>query len=271
MTTPPSPRTFKELMTLEQVAADFFIGRSPDYRWGRLYGGQVVAQALRAAYATVTAPHRVHSLHAYFVLGGVPNQQVLYEVDRLRDGRSFTTRRVVAHQAGGAILNLDASFHRDEVDVDLQERGLPDDVPRPEEVPLYEWTGMAEVREPPRRSGGGRSWVWMRILDDLGDDGVLQDCALAYMSDHNAIDALVTSHPSGGSWEDMMTASLDHNIWFHRRVRADNWVLYDVRAQGLVNARGMAIGSAHSIDGVQAATIAQEGLVRSPRPPDPSA
>ena len=270
MTLLSEPQTFRELMTIEQVAADFFIAQSPDYKWGRLYGGQVVAQALRAAYATVDAPHRVHSLHAYFVLGGVPKQQVLLEVDRLRDGKSFTTRRVVAHQAGGAILNLNASFHRVEEDVDVQINGLPDELPSPDDSPSYEWTGIADVREPPKRTGNGRSWVWMKIREHLGDidgpDGPLHDCALAYLSDHNAIDAIVTSHPlGGGNWEKFMTASLDHNVWFHRRVRADEWVLFDMQARGLNNARGIGIGAVHSVGGVQAATVAQEGLIRAPR------
>src|SRR5262245_23255946 len=110
------PTTLLDVLTLERVAADFFLGPGGDYPWGRIYGGQVVAQALRAAIATVEAPHRVHSLHAYFVLGGTVKVPILFEVDRLRDGRSFTTRRVVARQAGGAILNLEASFQRDEDD-----------------------------------------------------------------------------------------------------------------------------------------------------------
>lgn len=131
MTSKPAPATFLELITLERVAADFFLGRTPLYSWGRVYGGQVVAQALAAASATVEKPHRVHSLHAYFVLGGTPGESILYEVDRLREGRSFTTRRVVARQSSGAILNLDASFQREENDVDIQVTDLPEGLADP--------------------------------------------------------------------------------------------------------------------------------------------
>lgn len=269
------PRDFVELMTLDRVADGFFLGHTPDYPWGRVFGGQVVAQALRAAAATVESDHRVHSLHAYFVLGGRPRQPILYEVDRLREGRSFTTRRVVARQTGGAILNLDASFQRAEEDVDIQERSLPSDLPGPESLPSNDWAGFGDVREIGPSPGVARSAIWMRIRDGrdggpgqpLGDDPVLHACGLAYLSDHNPMDAIILSHPEGLNWDQMMTASLDHAIWFHRPVRADGWMLFDLRGHGLVNARGMATGSAHSADGVHVATIAQEGLVRSPRRP----
>lgn len=267
----PFPSTFLELMTLEQVAADYFVGPSPDYRWGRLYGGQVVSQALRAAYATVDAPHRVHSLHAYFVLAGATKQPVLFEVDRVRDGRSFTTRRVIAQQNDGAILTLDASFQRTEDEPDLPVHAIADDLPAPEATEPCNWTSMADVREPISHTTDGRSWVWMKINQELGDpevpaNGVLHDCALAYLSDHSPLSAALACHPAKRPWEELMAASLDHAIWFQRRVRADRWILFDNRAAGLVNARGIAFGTAHSIEGVHAATVAQEGLVRSPKP-----
>ena len=157
-------------MTLERVAADFFLGHTPQYTWGRVYGGQVVAQALAAAIATVEKPHRVHSLHAYFVLGGTPGVPILFEVDRLREGKSFTTRQVVARQASGTILNLDASFQRDEPDVDIQSAGLPLGVPLPESLSAGEWGGLGEVREVPHDPTVARSQMWLRIPDDLGDD-----------------------------------------------------------------------------------------------------
>ena len=266
MTSKPAPATFLELITLERVAADFFLGRTPLYSWGRVYGGQVVAQALAAASATVEKPHRVHSLHAYFVLGGTPGESILYEVDRLREGRSFTTRRVVARQSSGAILNLDASFQREENDVDIQVTDLPEGLADPETLPDYQWSGFATVREIPSVGGGARSQIWMRLNEPVGDDPVLHSCALAYLSDHNPMDAIVMSHPQRASWDDMMTASLDHAVWFHRFARADEWLLFDVGGHGLVNGRGMAIGSIHSRSGVHLATVAQEGLVRSLRP-----
>lgn len=264
-TDPQLPRSFRELITLERVATDFFIGQSTDYPWGRVYGGQVVAQALAAAYATVEADHRVHSLHAYFVLGGTPKERILFEVDRLRDGRSFTTRRVVARQSGGAILNLDASFQRDEEDIDVQERSLPTDVPQPDQLSESPWSGFGSTREVVHPAGSARSSVWMRVNEDLGDDPVIHACALAYLSDHNPMDAIISSHPKGANWQDLMSASLDHSVWFHRPVRADSWLLFDLGGHGLVNARGMATGLVHTLDGVHAATVAQEGLVRSPR------
>ncbi len=261
-----TPRSFLELMTLERVATDFFIGQTPQYPWGRVFGGQVVAQALAAATATVEKNHRVHSLHAYFVLGGTPGEQILYEVDRLREGRSFTTRRVVARQSGGAILNLDASFQADEGDFDIQEAGLPDGVAMPDEIEPVQWGAMAEVREITSTKGIARSQVWMRVAEELGDNAGLHSCALAYMSDHNPMDAMILSHPQGQAWDQMMTASLDHAIWFHRPIDATKWVLFDMRGHGLVNARGMSTGAAYNESGIHLATIAQEGLVRSPRP-----
>ena len=266
MSAKAAPTTFLELITLERVAADFFLGHTPLYSWGRVYGGQVVAQALAAASATVETPHRVHSLHAYFVLGGTPGEPILYEVDRLREGRSFTTRRVVARQSSGAILNLDASFQRDEDEVDKQETDLPPGVPAPESLADHEWSGFGIVREIAPVAGDARSQIWMRLRDDIGDDPVLHACAIAYLSDHNPMDAIVMSHPQRAQWDSMMSASLDHAVWFHRPARADDWLLFDVRGHGLVNARGMALGSIHSRAGVHVATVAQEGLVRSARP-----
>ena len=267
--TAPGTGTFRELMTLEQVAADFFLGQSPQYPWGRVYGGQVVAQSLMAAASTVNPEHRVHSLHAYFVLSGTPGEPILFEVDRLREGRSFTTRRVVARQSGGAILNLDASFQRHEDDHDTQEAGLPPGLPEPESLPAAEWGGIGDIREIARSSKEARSQLWMRIRmapdQEFGDDPVMHACGIAYLSDHNPMDSILMSHPEHLSFDQMMTASLDHNIWFHRPARADLFNLYDLQGHGLVNARGMATGAIHSRTGVHVATVAQEGLVRSPR------
>lgn len=254
-----------QLLTLDEVAKDFYLGQTPDYEWGRVYGGQVVAQGLAAASATVDRTHRLHSVHAYFVLGGSPKEPILYDVDRLRDGRSFSTRRVVARQSAGAILNLDASFQRDEPDLDISETGIDDDLPDPESLPTLEWGGCGDVREIPRQPGQARSRLWIRATGDLGDDPVLHACAIAYLSDHNPMDAIALSHPLGLDWDRLMTASLDHAVWFHRPARADQWLLFDSRGHGLVNARGMATGTVHTRDGVHVATIAQEGLIRVAR------
>ncbi len=258
-----------QLLSLQEVAKDFYLGQTPDYEWGRVYGGQVVAQGLAAATATVDATHRLHSVHAYFVLGGSPKEPILYDVDRLRDGRSFSTRRVVARQSAGAILNLDASFQRDEPDLDIPEIGLDPDLPDPESLPPLDWGGCGEVRELPRTPGEARSRLWIRAKGDLGDDPRAHACAVAYLSDHNPMDAIALSHPLGLDWERLMTASLDHAVWFHRPARADQWLLFDLRGHGLVNARGMATGTVHTRDGVHVATIAQEGLIRVAREPRP--
>jgi acyl-CoA thioesterase II len=264
--TSPNPATFLELMTLQRSSADVFVGHTPDYPWGRVFGGQVVAQALMAAAETVETDQQVHSLHAYFVLGGTVRESITYEVDRLRDGKSFSTRRVVAQQAAGAILNLDASFHRAEVDADVQEQGLPDDVPLPADIDPQDWGGFGSNREFRHPLGVRRSTVWLKIDEDLGDDPLLHAAAISYLSDHNPLDAVVSSHPQSLSWEQMMVASLDHNLWFHRFVRADDWMLFDMHGHGLSNARGLATGLVHGINGVHATTVAQEGLARSPRP-----
>jgi acyl-CoA thioesterase II len=266
------PSTLHALLDLERVASDFFVGASPDYPWGRVYGGQVVAQSLAAASATVDPAHRLHSLHAYFVLAGQPKVSILFEVDRLRDGRSFSTRRVVARQASGAILNLDASFQRVEHDLDIQESSFPVDVPAPESLERSPWGGLAEVREVPRRIGAAaRSQVWLRFEEDLGDDPIRHACALGYLTDYNPMDAIMASHPNGADWQAMMNASLDHSVWFHRPARADSWLLFDMQGHGLVNARGLSTGSVFDQSGVHVATIVQEGLVRSPKPPTQAA
>jgi len=256
-----------ELLTLEEVAKDFYLGRTPAYDWGRVYGGQVVAQGLAAASATVDPAHRLHSVHAYFVLAGSPEEPILYDVDRLRDGRSFSTRRVVARQAAGAILNLDASFQRDEPDLDISETGLDADLPDPESLPQAEWGGLGDVREIPNVAGQARSRMWIRATAPLGDDPAVHACAIAYLSDHNPMDAIALSHPLRLDWDRLMTASLDHALWLHRPARADQWLLFDLVGHGLSNARGMATGTVHTRDGLHVATIAQEGLIRVARTP----
>lgn len=254
-----------DLLALTEVAKDFYLGQTPDYPWGRVYGGQVVAQGLAAASATVDPAHRLHSVHAYFVLGGSPREPILYDVDRLRDGRSFSTRRVVARQSAGAILNLDASFQRDEPDIDISETRLEPGLPDPDSLPPFEWRGAGDVREIPRPPGQARSRLWIRARGELGEDPVLHACAIGYLSDHNPMDAIALSHPLGQDWEQLMTASLDHAVWFHRPARADDWLLFDMHGAGIVNARGMAMGTVHTRSGIHVATIAQEGLVRVAR------
>jgi acyl-CoA thioesterase-2 len=251
------------LLALERVKPDAFLGGNPKIGWSRLYGGQVVAQALRAATLTVDAPHRVHSLHAYFVRAGTEDEPVLYEVERVRDGRSFTTRAVVAYQAGGAILNLIASFQQDEAGEDAQAIAPPGAASAPADLPdaptdlLFQHKVVRSVREPVPEQV-----TWMRVPEALGDDPAVHACALAYLSDEDLLGVAVLPHSLGGQWDSLMCASLDHAVWFHRPVRADEWLLFSLTGHGVANARGMAIARVFAADGAHVATVAQEGLVR---------
>ncbi len=259
------PLDLADVFELEPHGPDTYVGVSPHYEWGRIYGGLVIAQALWAATCTVRPEHRVHSLHAYFILGGELDEPVRYEVDRVRNGRSFTTRRVVARQSGGAILTLACSFQRDEAGPETQSASFPADAPRPETLEL-EWDAGCERCDVPTPRQPPRSAAWTRFPLPLGDDPRLHACALAYLSDTNPMGAVGASHPNvprEGSWgEKFMSASLDHAMWFHRPVRADEWVLLDMTGHGLIGSRGLATGPVFRADGTHAATIAQEGLLR---------
>ncbi len=274
--TPPAvertPAEVATVLQLESHGPDVWVGESPDYPWGRIYGGMVIAQALLAATQTVVPDHAVHSLHGYFILGGDPTEPVRYEVDRIRNGRSFTTRRVVARQSGGAIFNLSASFQRHEEGVETQTADFPTDAPDPATItPYKEGSGtdrydvVLESDEQGRRPP--RSLVWARYPAELGEDPRVHACALAYLSDTNPMDAVATAHPRGmpadGEWEHTyMTASLDHAMWFHRPARADDWLLFDLDGHGIIRTRGLSTGHVFTADGQHIATIAQEGLIR---------
>ena len=263
---------FQSLMRLESHGPDVFVGIGPSYPWGRVYGGQVVAQALRAAYETVDSPdYHVHSLHAYFIRGGDYEEPIRYEVDRIRNGRSFLTRRVVARQSVGPILNLSASFQIREDQVDQQELQMPISDPGPEDLAPDHWGPILERRMLPDVPGAGaHSACWLRVRPEIEDDPVLQACALAYASDDIPTEAASQSHPrrpsptaEPGEYDRLFVgASLDHAIWFHRPGRHDDWVLHDFRGQGIVGARGLGIGQLFGRDGTHLATVAQEILLR---------
>jgi len=263
----PADLDFKALMALQAHGPDVYVGISPEYPWGRVYGGQVVAQGLRAAATTVDDDRHVHSLHAYFIRGGTSSEPIRYEVDRIRNGRSFTTRRVVARQSDGAILNLSCSFQVVEDQVDVQESKAPDSLVSAEDGINQDWGLMGHRRV---LQETGHSTSWLRILTDLGDDRVLQDCALAFLSDDLPSNASVSSHPRviemGMDREErhqsFMGASLDHAIWFHRHAPADKWQLHDLRSHGLTGGRGLANGEIFSEDGLHVASVAQEFLFR---------
>ena len=266
-----------ELFTLAPHGPDVFVGIGPGYPWGGLYGGQIVAQALRAAAATVEGELQVHSLRAYFIRRGDHHEPIRYEVDRIRNGRSFCTRRVVARQAIGAILNLEASFQRAEPSDDIQTIVAPTDLPPPDALVSDSWSTMFDRRTIPAsdltadgRSGTGRVAGYMRIDGVLGPDPLLHACSMAYLSDDLPTDAVVRAHPIGHEADldkdgALFVASLDHTIWFHRRLQADQWHLYDFTCHNYGGGRGLAIGHVFSAAGTHVATIAQEVLMRDRR------
>ena len=272
------------LLDLEPIEVNIFRGVSPKEDRQRVFGGQVAGQALVAAGRTV-AQGTVHSLHAYFLRPGDPNIPILYDVDRIRDGRSFTTRRVVAIQHGRAIFNLSASFHVDESGPDHQ---LPmPDVPDPESLPTFQermapyvdkfgdWLTRPQPIDqryvddpggPFSRVGGRppRQRIWIRADGRLADDQLLHDCVVAYASDMSLLDSTTLPHALS-AFEDhhrLMMASLDHAMWFHRPFRADEWLLYDMESPSASGARGFARGSIYTRDGALVVSVAQEGLVR---------
>jgi acyl-CoA thioesterase-2 len=270
------------LLDLEVIEVNLFRGRSPDENRQRVFGGQVAGQALVAATRTVEPGRFVHSLHAYFLRPGDPTTPILYEVDRIRDGKSFTTRRVVAIQHGRAIFNLQASFHVNEGGPDHQ-MAMPEGVPAPESLPDFK-TRMAPYKDkigewydrprpidirhidtdPMSRQGrpANGQRVWMRADGVLPDDPTLHACIVTYASDMTLLDTTVL--PFGLSWESpgMQMASLDHAMWFHRPVRVDDWLLYAMDSPSASGARGFARASLFNRQGVLVASTAQEGLLR---------
>lgn len=262
------------MMHLEPHGPDVLVGVGPRYPWGGLFGGQIVAQALRAGAATVEAQFHVHSLHAYFIRRGNHEEPIRFEVDRTRKGRSFVTRQVTARQSVGVILTMSLSFQLDEAGHDVQIAQLPDVAP-PEGLVDTSWSDMFERRSPvPVGSVEGRGSTWLRLLGDIGDDPVLQACALAYLSDDVPTDAVISLHPERPRSEDenpyeggFMSASLDHAIWFHRPQHPQEWHLHDFSSHGYLSSRGLAVGHVLTRDGSHVATIAQEVLLRkSPSP-----
>jgi acyl-CoA thioesterase II len=272
-----------DLLDLEQIEVNIFRGRSPDESRQRVFGGQVAGQALVAAGRTVEPDRHVHSLHAYFLRPGDPEVPIVYEVDRIRDGRSFTTRRVVAVQHGKAIFNLSASFQG--VENGLDHQGEMPEAPDPESLPTMadrlEAAGLPrdefwsrprpiDVRYtdlPPwlRPDGHAQAqqMVWMRADGSLGDDPLKHVCVMTYASDMTLLDSLLMAH--GLSWrssEIVSVASLDHAMWFHRPFRADDWLLYVQESPASGGARGLARGDLWTRDGQHVVSVVQEGLLR---------
>lgn len=267
---PATPDPFSRMMALEPHGADTWVGTGPRYPWGGLYGGQIVAQALQAAAQTVDPAHRVHSLHAYFIRRGDHAEPVRYEVTRTRNGRSFTTRTVEARQAVGAILSLSASFQADEDAPEVQTVALPDVAP-PDDGRDDSWSAIYRRTTLPSDPEEGTASAWMRLAAPVPDGpgaGALHAAALAYMSDDVPTDAAHALDPRGREQPPdagLVAFSLDHAIWFHRPLRADQWHLHTLRCHGLISSRGLAVGHVFAADGVHVATITQEVLLRPRR------
>lgn len=278
---PESVSALLSLLDVETLDVDLYRGQSPNTDVQRVFGGHVAAQALVAAVRTVEASRPVHSLHAYFLRPGNARHDIIFTVDRIRDGRSFTTRRVVATQQGKAIFHMSASFHLHEPGPEHADP-MPD-VPRPEALqnlrdklagwgvdwqpPFPEWNSidLRYVRMPNEvaaaRSDGMQTWF--RALDPVPEVPHLHVCLLTYMSDMSLLGTTVTRHGDIPGGDRYRLASLDHAMWVHRDFRADEWLLYDMRSPTTSGARGLAQGRVFSAQGDLVATVVQEGLIRS--------
>ncbi len=271
-----------DLETLEQ---DLFRGNSPQVGWQRVFGGQVIGQALVAAQRTVSPDRAVHSLHSYFMRPGDPAAPIIYTVDRIRDGLSFATRRVVAIQHGKAIFSLSASFQKEEPGMEHQQlmpqvkqpedlpsvvemreaflTGAPDHVrsywerERPIEIrPLSLTHYVSDENLPPEQK------VWVRTTGPVPDDRIIQAAILAYLSDMTLLDTALFAHGRSVFDRSLQVASLDHAMWFHRPFAFDDWLLYSMDSPVSTGARGFTRGGLFTRQGVLIASVAQEGLIR---------
>ena len=282
---PSSADELVELLDLETIDINLFRGTQPDTKLQRVFGGQVAGQALVAGARTVEAPRSVHSLHSYFLLPGDVSVPIVYDVERMRDGRSFSTRRITARQHGRPIYFMTASFQvpedgfehqdtmpevpspADSMDVsELVRRRSPQDADRW----LHEWAAL-EMRAIGDSRPGGRlpadgrpaqSRLWIRVAGALDDQVLTHQAAFTYASDITLLGSALVPHGVTVSGPGVQSASLDHTIWFHRPFRADDWLLYDQVSPSASGARGLAIGRVFTEDGRLVATVAQEGLIR---------
>ncbi|MBZ9675374.1 acyl-CoA thioesterase II [Mesorhizobium sp. ES1-1] len=278
------------ILDLERLEHNLYRGRSPQVEWQRVFGGQTIAQALVAAQRTVEPDRYVHSLHGYFMRPGDTKVPIVYEVDRIRDGGSFTTRRVLAIQHGQAIFSLEASFQVDEKGLEHQ-FALPEDVPPPEGLQTQrQLLEKAErvpeavrrfwARERPlelrpvnlqhyesRDKLPPRQNVWIRLAGPVPNDRALQSVLLAYLSDMTLLDTSTFAHGRGLFDPDIQAASLDHSMWFHRPHPLDGWLLYVQDSPSSSGSRGFSRGTLYARDGTLIASMAQEGLIRLKRLP----
>lgn len=274
-----------QLLDVEEIDVDLYRGQNESGRPGRIFGGQVAAQSLVAASRTVVAGRQAHSLHGYFLRAGDPTVPVIYTVSRLRDGKSFSSRHVIALQRGKAIFDASMSFQIGEQSYEHQ-MPMPD-APAPESLPTREelvrrhlddipeadrhWVALPRAidtrhAERPTFFGGGprrgTNFVWFRVPCRIGDDPSQHLQLLTYMSDMTLLDNVVLPHGRRGSLGPLMMASIDHALWFHRPVRVDDWLLYVQDSPSASGARGFARGSIFARDGTLVASVAQEGLMR---------
>ena len=279
------------ILDLETLDVNLFRGNSPKAGWQRVYGGQVIGQALVAAVRTVEPTRPPHSMHAYFLLPGDPKVPIIYDVNRMRDGRSFTTRHVTARQHGHPIFSMLVSFHADESD-QLSHQAVMPDVPLPESLPseaevrksvlptmpdpvrrYYERERPIELRPVEyerylgKKFADGRFNVWFKTTDKLPDDPAIHECVLAYSSDMGLLDTALVRHGRTLFEKEFMAASLDHAWRLHRPFRADEWLLYAQDSPNLHGARGFSRGLIFKQDGTLVASVTQEGLVRLRREP----
>lgn len=277
-----------DILDLETIEVNMFRGRSPKTRWQRVFGGQVIGQAMVASCRTVEG-RMPHSLHCYFILPGDPQIPIVYEVERLRDGKSYSTRRVTAIQHGHAIFSMMVSFHAEEEDSFNHQDPIPD-VPPPDKLTAEELSKHPIIEKMPdfirryyesdrpielrpvefQRYAGekipeGRINFWIRTAAKLPDDPALHMCALAYASDFSLLDSIMARYGRTLFDGQAMAASLDHAMWFHRPFRADEWLLYSQDSPSAQNGRGLARGLIFKPDGTLVATVAQEGSVRERR------
>lgn len=273
-----------DLLDLEQLDTDLFRGQQPETIRQRVYGGQVAAQALIAASRTVDEGLHVHSLHSYFLLPGDYNVPIIYDVERIRDGKSFATRRVLARQHGRPIYYQSLSFQRPEDGLEHQdvmpavkppeeglnmmdlmaERGSDDGLSKEWAALDVRWIGNSSYGLDPDPMHPSRTQVWIRVDGRLTDDPQEHLATFTYASDVSLLGATLAAHPENGP-DKVQMASLDHTIWFHRPFRADEWWLYDQWSPSASGARGLALGRIFTQDGSLVATVAQEGLIRPRR------
>ncbi|WP_306232221.1 acyl-CoA thioesterase [Agrococcus beijingensis] len=269
-----------------RTSEDIYTGNSHPMPFGRVFGGQVMAQAVVAGQRTVAADRSVHSVHGYFVRPGDDQLPITFSVERIHDGRSFSTRRVQAYQNGVPIMSMISSF-QDLDDGPSSQHPMPQGLPRPEELSSSEdllapYAGHPQARAviarpfdirhvegpvylpDPQRARHGKQHVWIKAKDRLPDDDALHRAALAYLSDYAILEPIVRMHGAAWTTPGLKAASLDHAVWWHRPARVDEWLLLELETSSSGGGRGLSHGHVYTADGTHVATVAQEGMVRVP-------